>query len=179
MQTQDAPAEILFKFWPWLEANKTRLIAAGVGLVAIFGVYSFVTWQHEKTEAEAGDALTQLLVAPAPGTKPEDQASGFARLAEKYAGTAAGQRAQLQAASAFFEAGRFDDAAAQFQKSLAGGVSGALAATAQLGLASCLEAQGKAEAVAAYQKVISTYPSSSSEQAAKAALARLQKPATK
>ena len=34
MQTQDAPAEIIFKLWPWLEANQKRLIAVAVAIVA-------------------------------------------------------------------------------------------------------------------------------------------------
>jgi len=179
MQTQDAPVEILFKFWPWLEANKNRLIAGVAALFAVYGIYSFLTWQHEQKEAEAGNALTKLLVAPAPGAKPEDQAAKYAQLAAEYSGTAAAKRAQLQAATAFFEAGRYDEATAQFQKFLAAGAPGALAATAQLGLAASQEALGKPEATASYQKVVSLYPGSSCEQSAKAALARLQKPAVK
>ena len=33
MQTQDAPAEIIFKLWPWLEANKNRLIQVMVNIL--------------------------------------------------------------------------------------------------------------------------------------------------
>jgi predicted negative regulator of RcsB-dependent stress response len=179
MQTQDAPAEILFKFWPWFEANKNRLIAIGVALLAVLGIYSFLTWQHDQKETAAGEALTQLLVTPVAGANAGQMADAFARVAAKYPGTAAGQRAQLQAASALFDAGRYPEAQAQFQKSLADSAAGALAATAQLGVAACLEAQGKPEAVAAYQKVVSGYPGSTCEQTAKAALARLQKPAVK
>jgi TolA-binding protein len=78
-----------------------------------------------------------------------------------------------------FDAGRFAEAQAQFQKFLTDGAFGPLAATAQLGLAASIEAQGKADlAIAAYQKVVSSdSPNAATVQSAKAALARLQKPA--
>jgi len=179
MQTQDAPAEFLIKFWPWLEANKNRLIAIVAALLAAWGIYAFVSWRHEQKEVAAGQALTQLLITPAPAADVGKMADAFARLAAQYPGTAAGQRAQLQAATALFSAGRYADAQAQFQKFLTDNSTGPLAATAQLGVAASLEAQGKPEAVGEYQKVVSRYSGSSSEPVAKAALARLQKPAAK
>jgi predicted negative regulator of RcsB-dependent stress response len=182
MQTQDAPAEILFKFWPWLEANKNRLIAGVVAILAAWAIYAFVSWRHEQKEVAAGQALSQLLVTASPGAAGVGQmVDAFARLAAQYPGTAAGERAQLQAAAALFNAGRYADAQAQFQKFLAGNSTSPLASTAQLGVATSLEAQGKPEAVSEYQKVVSRYSGSACEQIAKGALARLQpaaKPAT-
>jgi len=182
MQTQDVPADIVFKLWPWLEANRNRLIGGVVVGFIVVGVYSFVSWRSEQKEIAAGEALTTLLATPASGIT-AGSADSLVKFAADYSGTAAGQRAQLQGASALFNAGRFADAQVQFQKFVESAGSGALAATAQLGLASSLEAQGKPDlATAAYQKVVSMdSPNSPAAQTAKAAIARLQalKPAAK
>ena len=140
MQTQDAPTELIFKLWPWLEANRTRLIGGAAGLLVVIGGYQFYSWQHEQTEIAAGEALTQLLVVPSTSANPGQIADAFAQLGSKYAGTAAGQRAQLQAGAALFSSGRYADAQAQFQKYLATGDTGPLAGTAQLGVGASLEA---------------------------------------
>ncbi|MEI8288508.1 MAG: tetratricopeptide repeat protein [Verrucomicrobiota bacterium] len=179
MQTKDAPAEILIQIWPWLEANKNRLIAVVAALLALWGIYFFVNTRHEQNEIAAGQALTQLLVAPAAGANAGQMADAFAQLAVKYPGTAAGLRAQLQAATAMFSAGRYADAQAQFKKVLAAAPAGALAATAQLGVATSLEAQNKPEAAAAYQQVVSQFPGSAAAESARQSLSRIQKPATK
>jgi TolA-binding protein len=173
MQTtsQDAPAEILFKVWPWIEANKNRLIGALVAVVIIYGVWSFIASQKEQNEIAAGQALTQLMMTPPAGV---DAATALGQIATKYAGTAAAQRAQLQAAATLFGSGRYPDAQAQFEKFLATNPSGALAETAQLGLATSLEAQGKLDlASAAYQKVASVAAGKPSALPALVALGRI------
>ena len=179
MQTKDAPAEILIQIWPWLEANKNRIIAVIVGLVALWGIYFFVTTQHAQKEVAAGQALTQLLVTPVASANASQLADAFAQLAVKYSGTAAGQRAQLQAATAMFSAGRYADAQAQFKKVLEAAPAGTLAATAQLGIATSLEAQNKPEAAAAYQQVVSKFPGSAAAETAKQSLSRLEKSSAK
>jgi predicted negative regulator of RcsB-dependent stress response len=174
MQTQDAPAEIIFKLWPWLEANKNRLIAAGAAALVLWGIYYFITSQHEQREVDAGQALTMLLVNPDANASSGQIADAFAKLAAQYPGTAAGQRAQLQAGAAMFNAGKYPDAQAQFQKYLEAGSGGTLAATAQLGVAASLEAQNKLDlAISAYQKVMSVYSGSSSVLPAEFALGRI------
>jgi len=174
MQTQDAPAEIIFKLWPWLEANKNRIIAVAAGALVLWGIYYFITTKHDQREVEAGQALTMLLVNPNAKGGSGQLSEAFEKLAAQYPGTAAGQRAQLQAAAALFNAGKYADAQAQFQKYLDAGSSAPLAATAQLGVAASLEAQNKLEpAAAAYQKVTSVYAGSSSVLPAEFALGRI------
>jgi len=174
MQTQDAPVELLFKLWPWLEANKNRLIAIVAGAIVLWGVFYFISAQRQQKEVNAGLALTQLLVNPAPGADLGQMADALAQVAASYPGTVAGQRAQLQAAAALFDAGRYADAQAQFQKFVAANAGGSLAATAQLGVAASLEAQNQlAPAAAAYQRLLATYPDSSSALAAEFALGRI------
>jgi predicted negative regulator of RcsB-dependent stress response len=174
MQTQDAPAELLFKLWPWLEANKNRLIAIVAGVIVLWGVFYFISAQRQQKEINGGLALTQLLVNPAPGANDGQMADALAQVAASYPGTVAGQRAQLQAAAALFDAGRYAEAQTQFQNLVTAHAVGPLAATAQLGVAASLEAQNQLDqAAAAYQKLLSTYPDSSSALAAEFALGRV------
>jgi predicted negative regulator of RcsB-dependent stress response len=173
MQTQDVPGEFLFKLWPWLEANRNRLIGALVVIVLISGVFYFVSAQRAQKQVDAGQAMTSLMMNPEASSSTQ-RATEFEQLAEKYSGTIAAQRAQLQAAGALFDAGSYPEAQALFQKFLDANPSGSLAATAELGIASSLEAQGKTDAAAgAYQRVISSNPDSSYLAPAELALGRI------
>jgi predicted negative regulator of RcsB-dependent stress response len=174
METQDASTEFLFKLWPWLEANKTRLIGGAVIIVVLAGIYSLVSSQRAQKEINAGQAFTQLVFAPSANLNPSQLSTAFAQLAEKYAGTAAGQRAQLQAAAMLFESGNYADAQVQFQKFLALNATGPLAATAALGVAASLEAQNKLDlAAAAYKNVTTSFAGAAAELPAEFALGRL------
>jgi predicted negative regulator of RcsB-dependent stress response len=173
METQDASTEFLFKLWPWLEANKNRLIWGGAAIVVIGIVYSFVSWQHEQNAITAGEAFTQIAFTPATTLDAHQRADAFAQLATKYSGTEAGRRAQLQAAATLFDAGNYAEAQTQFQKFLDAS-AGPLAASAALGVAASLEAQGKADqAATAYLKVTSSYSGSPADLQAEFSLGRL------
>ena len=172
MQTQDAPAEFLFKLWPWLEANRNKLIGAAAAIFVLIAVAYFISAQRAQREVDAGQALTMLMVNPPANSG--QAADALAALASKYAGTAAGQRAQLQAGASLFNAGKYPEALAQFQKFLDANSSGTLAATAQLGVAACLEAQNKTDqAATAYQRVVSAFSDSPSVPEADFALGRI------
>jgi predicted negative regulator of RcsB-dependent stress response len=174
MQTQDAPAEIIFKLWPWLEANKNRLIGAGVAILVVSGIFYFVSSQKAQKEVNAGQELTTIMMNASGNTNGTQVAAQLEQLADTYSGTRAGKRAQLQAAAVLFESGSYPDAQAQFQKYLDANSGDALAATAELGLASSFEAQNQLDqAVAAYQRVISVFPGSTSVQPAEFALGRI------
>lgn len=161
MQTQDVSADdILFKLWPWLEQNGKTLIIIGVAIIVLIGGYFFVQSQHEQNEVNAGQALTSLMANP-PAGGPESSAAALTQLASKYAGTQAALRAQLQGAAMYYSLGDYTNAQAEFEKFLHTDSGGQPAAIAQLGLATCLEAEGKQdEAAAAYQRVVTGYPSS-------------------
>jgi TolA-binding protein len=174
MQTQDVPGEFIFKLWPWIEANKNRLIGAAVALVVFSGILFFISSHREQREVDAGQALTALLVNPTTGGNGSQMAIAFEQVADKYTGTPAGQRARLQAAAALFDNGSYQDAQTQFQKYLTDSPTGPFAATAALGLAASLEAQNKLdEAAADYQRVISLYPGSACVAQAEFGLGRI------
>ena len=172
MQTQDASSDLLFKLWPWFEANKKRLLAALVVAGVVVAVFAYLASQREENENQAGLEFTKVLTTPS--TSPAQMAGSFEAVAAKYPGTAAALRAQLQAGGMLFAAGQYPEAQAKFQKFLDGGsVEGPLGATAQLGVAACMEAAGKPEAAAAYQKVVASFQGTASAEVAKQALARL------
>jgi len=88
--------------------------------------------------------------------------------------TAAAQRAQLQGAADLFTAGSYADAQTQFQKFADEYPNSPLTATAELGLASTLEALGKNDAALdAYKKTIENYSDLPAQMSAKFSAARI------
>jgi len=175
MQTQDASADLLFKIWPWLEANKNRLIAVGIGIVVVGGVIFYITSQREQNEVDAGQAMTTLMVDSAANNLTGTQlAANYAQLAEKYSGTMAGSRAQLEAGWVLFGNGTYPEAEAKFQKLYDASQNGPLAATALLGMAVCEESQNKPDLAAGnYQRIVSLFHDSPCVPAAEYALGRM------
>ena len=170
MQAQDTTTLFLFKLWPWVEANKNRLIAGvAIAVIAVFAIW-YAACQREAKEIAAGQALTQVAIT---GGGPS--ADAYLKVAADYPGTLAGQRALLQGAAALFDAGKYTDAQAQFQKFLDAHPDGDFSGQAALGVASSLDAQGKTDlAVGAYQKVISNASDPVVVGAAKFGLARIE-----
>ena len=174
MQTQDAPAELLIKFWPWFEANRKRLIGVAVAAAAILLISYFYSAEQEQKAVDAGQAYTQLQLNQPANPTVQQVADEYLSLAGKYSGTAAAERAQLQAAVLLFGAGRYADAQAQFQIFLGAHGGSSLAAAAQLGVAASLEAQNKpADAAAAYRLVTTSHPDSTEALPAKFSLGRV------
>ena len=174
MQTQDASSELLFKLWPWFEANKKGIIIGLVVAGLVVAGATYLSAQREQNETAAGEEMTRLLATAAPTVAAPQFAEALAKVAANHPGTAAAERAQLQAGATLFNAGLYADAQIIFQKFLdTGNSGGALAATAQLGVATCLEALGKPETLAAYQKVAASYSGTISAEVAKQAVTRL------
>jgi predicted negative regulator of RcsB-dependent stress response len=174
MQTQDAPAEIMFKFWPWFEANRKRLIVIFAAAVVGFFVWFFISTQRQQNELAAGQAYTQFQVSQPPTSSAKQVADGYLVLAAKYPDTAAGQRARLQSAAVLFSAGNYAEAHARFQNFLATDSGSSLAVLARLGVAACLESEGKLDdALAAYRAATSAVPGSTEAIVAKYSQGRI------
>ncbi len=167
MQSQDAQSVLVLKVWPWLEANLKRIILfTGIFALVLF-IYSFFSYRRQQNEITASQALTQAMMTP----DSNQAAAAVSQIAEKYPDTLAGQRAALQSALIQFDNGKFPEAQAQFQAYLDGHPGSPFAATAALGIASSLDAQGKTDlAAAAYQRVISLYGDTTEASSAKFAL---------
>ncbi len=174
MQTQDAPADFIIKFWPWFEANRQRLIITAFAVVAVLFVWYYITTQKAQNAIYAGQAYTQLQLNLPPNPTVQQVADAFNQLAQKYSGTVAGERAQLQAAAVLFSAARYPDAQATFQTFLGANSGSSLAPAAQFGVAASLEAQNKLDdAATAYRAVTTSYPDSSEALPAKFSLGRI------
>jgi predicted negative regulator of RcsB-dependent stress response len=170
MQSQDAATVYLFKLWPWLEANKKRILAGAVIIIAAIFIFSFISWQHGKKESDAGEALTLALVSKDSG----QLADAYLKIAADYPSTVAGQRALLQGAATLFVAGRYAEAQTQFQKFLDEHPDSAFSGQAALGVAASLDAQGKSDlAVGAYQRAIGNISDAAGTGVAKLAIARI------
>ena len=150
MQSQETTAsDLVFKLWPWFEANLKRIAYVAGAVVIVFFLYSLYSYNQKQKEAAAGQALTKVLVAG----NGSQQAEAYLKVAAEYPGTLAGQRASLEGAAALFTTGKFPEAQAQFQKFLDAYPDNFFTPQALLGLATSLDAQGKADlAVSAYQK---------------------------
>lgn len=159
----------------WLEVNKWRLIYTAAALV-VAGFVGFVyRLNSEHKELAANLALFETRRSALAN---EDNlavpASALQKIAEDYRGTGAGRHAELLAAAALFQEGKYAEARQQFDQFLQRHPGSPLAAAAAFGSAACLDALNKTnEAIAAYQRVLSQFPNDPVAAQAKLALADL------
>lgn len=157
----------------WLEIHQARLIAALVLLILAVG--AVLVWRNIQADRQvrANADLLQLRARPgAPETAPT--AADYLRVVEQYPSTLAGRRARLLAAGAFYEAGQYTEALAEFERAHERERSGSLAAQAAYGVAASLDALDRVEdAVARYQAVLAAFPADSVAGQARLALARI------
>jgi TolA-binding protein len=158
MESHDAAATFMLKLWPWIEANKNKIIA-GTGIVlAIIVIYFFMSWRREANRIDAGDAMTQTLLTIPPNADPSQLSQSYLQIADDYSGTPAGTRALLQGAAVQFAQGKYTDAQAHFQRYLDEHPDDEFSGLAALGVARCLESEGKInDALGAYQHVIQDF----------------------
>jgi TolA-binding protein len=159
----------------WFEVNKGKVALTAIVLVAIgFGVAT-VRYMKEQKELKASTELLALKpTVSTPTNQTPPQASAFAKVAQDFPGTAAGERAELFAASTLFTENKFAEAHTAFSKFLADHPGSQWRATAAYGMAAALEAQGKSnEALAAYQSVTTGYPNAAVADDARLAMARM------
>ena len=158
MESDVTQSPIFYKAWAWGETHKKQLLWGVVAvLVVALGIAFWVAHQNA-TQDEANDALSKLTTRVMSAGAPPPQPDAFLKVGSDYAGTDAGARALLLGAAELFTAGKYDDARAQFQKFSQEHSDSPFAAQAALGVAACLDAQGKTnEAVEAYQSVVGRY----------------------
>lgn len=177
----EAPApDISFQLMTLLEVYKKQIgIAILVGAVVATFAYAHAANQ-KKQEMAAATALAMVeLDASAAGAtagkavqpKPDD----FFKVAADFAGTSAAEQAVLRGAVALFEAEKFAEAQTKFEEFIAQYPSSVVKSTADLGVASCLEALKKFDLAAdAYQRVITAYPMETASTQAKLGLGSVQ-----
>ena len=146
----------------WFEKNKLNLAYAGAAALAVW--LAAFTYKHVRTgrEAEANAALAALNKpadkADKAGKAPPVLATDYLRVADRHAGTPAGERASLYAADRLFTEGKFPEAKARFEKYLAANPTSPAAATALMGVAASQEAAGETDkAIGTYGQVLSQH----------------------
>ncbi|MDB6020252.1 MAG: Tetratricopeptide 2 repeat protein [Pedosphaera sp.] len=167
----------LFNLVTWFHANRKRVVTILVAVLVVAAAVGIYIWHQNYTETQANAALSEIK-PPMPSQEgalpnPAD-AQPYERVAEEHPGTSAGARALLMSGGILFDAGKFDEAKAQFDKFLSAYPDNLLAVQAQLGVAASLEAAGKLpEATAHYDELIKRHPNESIIPQAQSALARL------
>lgn len=159
----------------WANTNRKLLTQVAAAVLVLGVIIGFYTWHKSSVEAQAEEALS-LIKLPDPGTASVvtgADAEPFAKFADDYAGSAAAARALIIAGGIYFEAGKYDDATKMFNRYLAEHADYPLSSQAALGLAACLDAEGKTnDAIAKYEEILRRPPDSTTTQA-RVALARI------
>jgi predicted negative regulator of RcsB-dependent stress response len=174
--SQTQSTDTVYAVLGWLHANQKRLLI-GLGVVVAVGLIAgFATWKKDQNAATADALLFELPVASSP-TMPviPPAPSAYLDLAAKYPNTSAGEYAELFGAESLFVNGSYAESQHEFSKYIEEHPESPLAAEAKMGVAACLEAQGKtAEAIQEYQRVTAAYSSDMSVTGpAKLTMARL------
>ncbi len=174
MESQDTATDFFFRLWPQIEANKNRIATGAVIVVFAVAVFSFISWRHEQNQVEAGEAMTGVLMSLPPNAGPAQIAGDYLAIADEHGNTPAGERALLQGAAAKFTEGKFADAQIYFQQFIDKHPDNEFSGLATLGVAKCLEAQGKVnEAAGEFQHIINDIPDPQTVTSAKFALAEI------
>ena len=164
----------LYRLVAWVHARRKPLIwisAAVVAVVAIIGIY---IWHNNSNETAAAESLSKLKPPMSAESANASAADPYIKLANDFSGTGAAPRALLVAGGILFDAGKFKDAQAQFERLLREYGDFPLISQAALGVAACLEAAGNtAEATTRYDDFVRRHSGDATAPQAKSALARL------
>jgi tetratricopeptide (TPR) repeat protein len=174
MDAQTQSTDTYLKALQWLHERRKPLRIGGI-VVAVLGLaWAYSAWTKAKNEA---DANAQFFASPLASGMRSMAAPPTALLnvASTYANTTAGEHAQALAAAELFTQGKYPEAYQQFSQFKDTYPDSALFPQVEVGIAACLEAEGKTtEAIAKYHNIILTYPSEMSiVSPAKLTLARL------
>jgi tetratricopeptide (TPR) repeat protein len=176
MDTETKSLETMVNAWGWVETNwrKLALGAAVVALVAL--VVSYAIYSRGNNALLASQRLSALRPMPAPGGGLTPvTADAYLKVAADYPGTEAAGRATLLAAGAMFDATNYAGALKLFEKFQTEFTASPLRAEALFGQAASLEALKRpAEAITAFQALLTRHSSAPLVPRAKLALARLQ-----
>jgi predicted negative regulator of RcsB-dependent stress response len=174
MESDVTESALFYKLWAWGDKNKKQLLWGLIALVVVGMGIAFWLAHQSEMQNDANDALSKLTNRGFSASTPEPTPEALLKLAADYPNTDAAQRSLLLGAAALFDAGKYDEAQAQFQKFLKDYSDSPLVGQAALGAAACLDAQGKTnDAASAYQSVIDRYPNQNVVPQARLSLARL------
>ena len=153
----------LLNAWAWAEKNRKQILI-GAGVAAVVGLaLGYAAWARGVKEEAAGQALsTALYNASGQRTEAGEAGAALLKVAADNRGTQAGTQALFLAGGALFNAGKYSEAQATFERFAREQASHPLVATALYGAGTALAAQeGKLpEAAQAYKSVVDRFPKS-------------------
>jgi tetratricopeptide (TPR) repeat protein len=137
-------------------------------------IWGFMTWKKGQDEADANAQLFSVPLHSAMNSGAVATAP-LLELSREYPSTPAGEHAKVLAAEELFTQGKYPEAEQQFSDFISSYSDSALIPQAKVGIAACLEAEGKsADAITKYHEIVLTYPTETSiVSPAKLTLARL------
>jgi len=175
MDSQAAPSHVGINVRTWFEVNKMRLAYGGAAaLVLIVAVSVFIQFQANK-EVAASQALSEIRVPFNPATPPPpDAAQKLFDLANRHKGTKAAARALHMSGGLLFVERDFARAQERFNALVQTYPESPWVPDANLGIAACLEAQGKTDdALKKYEDIKKRHASATIIDDTKLSLARL------
>jgi predicted negative regulator of RcsB-dependent stress response len=159
MDAQTESSDLYLRALAWFHANRKPLVI-GLIVVAVIGLgWGFMAWEKTSHETEAN---TELFAVPIDSAIHSASASPqkLLEVAKEYPSTDAGEYAQLLAADSLFNEAKYPEARQQFSEFIDNHAESTLVPQAKVGLAACLEAEGKtSDAITKYHDIIVMYPS--------------------
>lgn len=158
MDAQTQSTDVYLKALQWMHEKRKPLRIGGIVVVVLGLAWAYSAWTKARNEA---DANTQFFASPlAGGMRPmASPPTALLNVASTYANTTAGEHAQALAAEELFTQGNYPEAYKQFSEFLDTYPDSALIPQVKVGIAACLEGEGKTtEAIAKYHEIILTYP---------------------
>ena len=155
MESEAAQIPLWQQAWVWFEANKKPALWGAGAVVAVGLVVGFVLYSRSETQLAASEALSNVSVQQAGSAARANIAEAYLKVAASYPNSHAGERALLFAGSSLFVEGKYAEAKTQFERFTREHTGSPFRGEALLGIAACLNAQGKtSEAAAAYKDLI-------------------------
>jgi tetratricopeptide (TPR) repeat protein len=155
MESEVAQIPLWQQAWAWFEANKKQALWGAGVLGAVCLVVAFILYNRSETQLAASEALSNVAMQQAGSAAPANIAEAYLKVAATYPNSAAGARALLFAGTSLFVEGKYAEARTQFERFTREYTGSPFRGEALLGVASCLNAEGKAnEAIAAYKDLI-------------------------
>jgi len=175
MDSEAAQLPLSDRLLAWFETHRQLALWGAVALLAGGLIIGYLVWRQGELEIEAAQALTNVSAPYNAGVaNRSDVAEAYVKVANTYPKSKVAARAILLAGGEYFSQNKFDQAKSMFEKFRREHGDNPLIPQAQLGIAACLEAQGKtAEAIAAYKDLIERKLNDITVPQAKFALANL------
>lgn len=142
---QDSFVIWTLKATDFVERYTRHILYSVLGLaVLVVVVVSYSKWRAQK-ETKATSALAEARIAQADtsGSGRERKAALLRKVVSDFKGTDSADEALILLADLNYDAGRYEEARAQYERYLSAGGNDLLQYSAMAGIASCLEQQGK------------------------------------